>query len=316
MCVSPGLRAAAAVVSLGAASMAATACAFNGETRAAAPRPSIEDARAFLASRQAKRAEPAFADAVYDPWEPLNRRLFAVNEWADRWIAKPLAKAYRAALPDPVERAISRMLANIEEPANAANHLLQLKPASAAINLLRVAINSTLGLAGALDVAEAWGMPARRTDFGASLAAWGVGPGPYLMVPILGPRNLRDFPAPELADGYPLRALASLGRTERYGLAALSGLGTRASLLDTEEQLLTALEGISDKYVFFRDLGTQLRAAELRGASAGAEQPVDDDFGGDDFGDEDFGEPDLLDSGASSEDREAPGFEDGQSGGF
>ena len=243
----------------------------------APPTPSLEDARVFLVSRQAKRAELAVDDEVYDPLEPLNRQLFAFNEWADRWFAKPVAKAYRAVLFDEVERAISRMLENIKEPANVGNHLLQLDLASSAVNLLRFAVNSTIGLVGAIDVAKWLGMPARPTDFGASLAVWGAGPGPYLMVPMLGPRNLRDFPAPEIADGYPLRTYTSLRDASRYGLVVLSALDARVSLLNAEEQLLPALEGITDKYVFFRDLATQLRRAELEGASGGG--GGDDDFG-------------------------------------
>ncbi len=265
-------------------------------TSEAAESPGLQHARAFVEERQPNRRELVDENEIYDPWEPLNRKTFAFNRWADQWFAKPLAKAYRAVLPDGVERVISRMLANFEEPANIGNHLLQVNPIAASSSLLRLAINSTVGLLGMIDVASAVGLPSRKTDLGLTLAAWGVGSGPYLVAPLLGPSNLRDFPAPSLATSYSTREFWSLDEPDQYAETALSLLDQRVRILPQEEQLLSTLEGISDQYVFLRGLSVQLRKAAINGSSGGDDFD-DDDFSSDDFGDDDFGGDDDLGGG-------------------
>ncbi len=127
-----------------------------------------------------------------DPWEGFNRGIFRFNEAADRWLIEPVAKGLDFITPDPVERAIRKFFENSMFPVYFLNDLLQTKPVSAAEDLARFAINSTIGIAGFFDPASHFGIESGREDFGQTLGYWGVPPGPYLVLPILGPSNPRD----------------------------------------------------------------------------------------------------------------------------
>ena len=128
----------------------------------------------------------------YDPWEPFNQRTFALNYGLDRHIVKPVAKAWNKVVPAPVQRALKDALHNVNTPKRFANSLLQGKVTNAARELGRLVINSTLGIGGLLDVAAKAGLESRDTDFGQTLGVWGIGPGPYLVVPLLPPVTVRD----------------------------------------------------------------------------------------------------------------------------
>jgi phospholipid-binding lipoprotein MlaA len=128
-----------------------------------------------------------------DPWEGMNRGIFTFNETLDRWILEPVATGWDFVMPDPVERAIVRFFANARFPVVFVNDLLQAKPLAAAQDLGRFALNTTAGIGGLFDPASqvAW-LPAHDEDFGQTLGFWGVPPGPYLVLPVLGPSNPRD----------------------------------------------------------------------------------------------------------------------------
>ena len=144
----------------------------------------------------AQQADPMLQDdaaAVNDPWEGLNRRIFSFNEGVDRWILEPVAKGWDFVMPDPVERAISRFFENAGFPVVFANDLLQWKPLAAAQDLGRFALNTTAGIGGFFDPASEVGwLPDHDEDFGQTLGVWGVPPGPYLVLPVLGPSSPRD----------------------------------------------------------------------------------------------------------------------------
>ena len=132
-------------------------------------------------------------DAVHDPWEGMNRRIYAFNARFDRAIMLPLVNGYRRVTPDYVEARVGDFLDNVADLGHLANALLQLKVERSLKTAFRLAANSTLGVLGLWDVAAAWwGVPAQREDFGQTLGHYGVGPGPYLVLPFLGPSNLRD----------------------------------------------------------------------------------------------------------------------------
>jgi len=122
----------------------------------------------------------------------MNRGIFRFNEGLDRWVVEPAAKGMDFVLPDPVERAIGKFFDNSSIPIHFANALLQFKPVSAVEDLARFAINSSIGIAGFFDPATHFGLEAHREDFGQTLGAWGVPPGPYLVLPVFGPSNPRD----------------------------------------------------------------------------------------------------------------------------
>lgn len=142
--------------------------------------------------RFVKPEVPENALLIYDPWEPMNRGIYNFNARFDRAIFLPTIKGYRAITPDIVEQGVSNFFSNLGEINNLVNNLLQLRVKSSAITLWRFVVNSTVGVAGLWDPAEKFGMYQQKEDFGQTLGYWGVGSGPYLVMPFLGPSSLRD----------------------------------------------------------------------------------------------------------------------------
>lgn len=211
-----------------------------------------------------------------DPWQGWNRAIFNFNDKVDRWFLKPVAKGYKAVTPDPIELGISNIFSNIGEVPNVINGALQGDFKGAGYDTGRFLVNSTLGVGGLLDVAKHMNLPADTPeDFGQTLAAWGVGQGPYLVLPLMGPSTLRD------AAGMPVdwytdpTTYISHERTE-ISVKALSILDMRAGLLELEKNIT------GDRYVFIRDVYLQRRAYLINNGE------VTDDFGDEDFSEEDF----------------------------
>jgi phospholipid-binding lipoprotein MlaA len=128
-----------------------------------------------------------------DPLEPTNRALFFVHEGIDTLVLRPAAEAYRLFLPPVVRTGIRNALANARTPGILLNDLLQGETYRAATTMGRFLVNTTVGLGGLMDVATSRGLPAHTEDFGQTLAVWGLGEGPYLFIPVLGPSNPRDL---------------------------------------------------------------------------------------------------------------------------
>ena len=216
-------------------------------------------------------SEPeALADnqAANDPIEPFNRAMYAVNDGLDTVLLRPAAKAYQFVVPQPVRTGVRNVLANLRSPVIAANDLLQGNPDRLLVTVGRFMINTTFGLGGIFDVAGATGMPGHTEDFGQTFASWGVGEGPYLFVPLIGPSNPRDlvgYGAGLAAD--PLTwVLANNGNTaENIGYARL-GL----TVLDTREGLLETLDSVKatslDPYATLRSAYRQSRGQQIRNA--------------------------------------------------
>jgi len=151
-----------------------------------------------LLSLPLTNAPPAFAqegEVFADPLMNLNRGVYGFNRGADKFILRPLSVGYGKVVPAPARRGLANLFDNLEAPVQALNHLLQLKPAPAARTMVRMAINSTVGVLGVFDVASQMQLPEEETDFGLTLARYGVGEGPYLVLPFLGPSTLRDAAA-------------------------------------------------------------------------------------------------------------------------
>jgi phospholipid-binding lipoprotein MlaA len=129
---------------------------------------------------------------VHDPFEGLNRRIYKFNTQFDRWVFLPVVDAYAYVAPDPVERSVSNFFGNLGEFRNGLNGALQGRGEIAGTAIGRFMVNSTLGVLGLFDAATAFGFLQRKEDLGQTLGRWGVPPGPYLVLPILGPSNLRD----------------------------------------------------------------------------------------------------------------------------
>jgi phospholipid-binding lipoprotein MlaA len=188
-----------------------------------------------------------------DPLEGMNRAIFSFNEQADRFVLKPIAQGYRFVTPDPVEHGISRMFSNVGEVISVPNDLLQGKFGQAANDTGRFLVNSTLGLAGFFDVASKMGLEkSDGEDFGQTLGRWGVGSGPYLVLPLFGPSTLRDGPS-KIVDSFanPITYVDHVPtRNSIYGTQIVV---VRADLIDAEELIS------GDKYTFLRDVYLQRR---------------------------------------------------------
>lgn len=127
-----------------------------------------------------------------DPFESTNRGVLAFNRQVDRWILDPVTEAYQFVVPKPARNAISRFFLNLGSTKTLVNDCLQLEWKDAGTTAARLVINSSVGIVGLFDVAEKVGLPAHESDFGQTLALAGTPSGPYLLLPILGPSNVRD----------------------------------------------------------------------------------------------------------------------------
>ena len=195
-----------------------------------------------------------------DPLEEMNRAVFGFNERMDGWVVEPAARAYGWVMPDLAERAVLRVFANLNSPSVFVNDLLRLDVRRAGITLGRFVINTTAGVAGILDLADDVGLRRHHADFGQTLANVGLGSGPYLVIPMLGPTTARD------AVGGAVDMLFRpqtyfLGPAELIVIGTSNGLATRASYA----QELEALRDSSlDFYATMRNLYFQRRADQLR----------------------------------------------------
>ena len=138
------------------------------------------------------RSDIVYPIDAYDPWEGFNRNMYVFNYYFDKYVFLPVVGAYEWVLPDYVEDRISGIFKNFGELGNFTNNLLQLKGKATAITTGRFLVNSTVGLVGMYDPATKWGMPRHKEDFGQTLGHYGVGAGPFLVLPVMGPSTLRD----------------------------------------------------------------------------------------------------------------------------
>lgn len=194
-----------------------------------------------------------------DPWEGYNRSMNSFNEDFDRAIMRPTAEAYKQVVPDLAQRGIGNFFANLGDVWSFANNVLQGKPEPALSSFWRVAINSTIGLGGILDPATEMRLVRYKEDLGQTLGYWGVPPGPYLVLPILGPSTVRDAAAlPVDYYAYPTNRLDD--KTARYSLLVLRAVDTRARLLGASDLLGGAA---LDSYSFTRDAFLQKRLNDV-----------------------------------------------------
>jgi phospholipid-binding lipoprotein MlaA len=240
----------------------------------------------MVSSCATKDAEPVMAGdiEIQDPFEGTNRAVFAFNNAVDKVIIHPVAKGYNAVLPKPVRTGVDNVLHNLKSPVTFANQALQGDVGGAANVLLRTVINTFVGVGGIFDVAASEGIPYEQEDFGQTLAVWGVGHGPYIVVPVIGPSSLRDY-AGYAVDSFadPLRwYLFNIDEEEiYYGKVGLEYLSLRASLVDTLEDLE---KSSIDYYAATRSAYYQHRRALVSDkdpkTAGGADIP---DYGGEDL---------------------------------
>lgn len=206
-----------------------------------------------------------FQHAPGDPLEKFNRRMFGSFQRFDRGVMRPAAMGYKHAVPKPVRSGLRHALSNLREPAVFANYLLQLKIGKAIETATRFLINSTLGFGGLVDMAATPGvnLPHRPNGLGDTLGFYGVKPGPFLFLPIIGPTNLRDLLGGQ-ADGLvlPLAVGKPFDRLDYAAATGLvSGLDKRA---EADEELKALLDQAVDPYASLRSAYLQDREAEIR----------------------------------------------------
>lgn len=195
-----------------------------------------------------------------DPFEGFNRAMFSFNDVVDQAALKPAATVYRDVLPMFVQIAVGNFFGNIGDVWTAVNNLLQGQVANGFIDVMRVAVNSTFGLGGLIDIGSEAGMAKHKEDFGQTLGVWGAGPGPYVVLPFLGSSTLRDSIAlPVDIQGDPWHYVYPV---------SLRNAGSIVRVVDQRSVVLDASNLIEDaaldRYEFVRDAYLQRRASRIR----------------------------------------------------
>lgn len=248
---------------------------------------------AFTLALGACASKPSDPDALAaykeanDPLEPMNRQLFRVNQTLDEYALEPVAIAYRDYVPEMARDGVGNFFDNLGSPVIFANDLLQAKPGRAADTLFRAVINTTIGIGGLLDPATRIGVARHSEDFGQTLAVWGVPSGPYLFIPLLGPRPPRDlagFGVDQFLD--PVTYLGGSAELPvSIGSFAGQGIHARSEVIDTLDELE---ETSVDFYAAIRSFYRQNRRNEIRDGAPDFENMPDFEFEDEDL---DFGEP-------------------------
>jgi phospholipid-binding lipoprotein MlaA len=195
-----------------------------------------------------------------DPWEGYNRNMYQFNKTVDRAVLRPVAETYQTVVPEPARVGVANFYSNIEDVSNTVNNILQGKVDAGLADLGRFLLNSTLGMAGLVDIATAVGIEKSSEDFGQTLGVWGVPAGPYFVIPFLGPSTARDAPARYVDPRFFYdRDISNVFL--RNTLFALDVVRSRAALLRADKVLEQA--GGIDEYAFVRDGWLQRRQNQV-----------------------------------------------------
>ncbi len=212
-----------------------------------------------------------------DPWQPFNRKNYAIQEGLERAAIRPTVRAYRTLTPGPIGVAIHNVLVNLSEPAVLVNDVLQFRIKRAAVPVVRMVLNTTLGLLGLIDVAARIGMPHHDNEFGITLGRYGVKSGPYLYLPLLGPSSPRDLfgTIVDFATN-PLHSVKYPYRTEVItSQFIVGGLDLQIS---TEGQLNALMSGAVDPYATLRSAYIQNKQGEIVGTGVPLNLPTFEDI--------------------------------------
>ena len=208
------------------------------------------------------------SEEVSDPFEDLNRVAFQFNENLDENFLKPIAITY-SRFPPKIKLGVTNFFNNLEDVETSLNQFLQGKPKKSLNDITRFIINSTIGLAGFIDVASKIGLDRHEEDFGQTLAVWGVGSGPYIMLPALGPSTLRDTLS------RPVSSFSSItfhmtDADVNIALKSIDAIETRERLLDVESLLS------GDRYSFVKDAYMQSMSYEIKDGIDVEDKFIDD----------------------------------------
>jgi phospholipid-binding lipoprotein MlaA len=205
---------------------------------------------------------PAWAQsgvANPDPWESFNRKIFGFNEALDGAVLQPVARGYRETVPRPIQKGVSNFFGNLRDLWSGINSALQAKPGPALENTSRFQINTTIGIYGLFDVATHIGLERHTEDFGQTLGRWGVPTGPYLVLPLFGPSNVRD--------GIGLIPDSRANLVNQVDDVSNRNTLWATNLVDRRSQLLRITDEVDrmalDKYTFTRDAFLQKRLNDV-----------------------------------------------------
>jgi phospholipid-binding lipoprotein MlaA len=214
-----------------------------------------------------------------DPFESFNRSMYVFNDNLDTYAIKPIAKGYKAITPDIVDTGVTNFFSNIDDIIVLINDILQLKFKQATSDSARIVFNTVIGLAGLIDVSTEFGLPKHNEDFGQTLGYWGVGSGPYLVLPVFGSSNIRDAAGftVDTAEFDPLTMIPE--ESDRYLAISLKYIDIRADLLSASNIID---ETAVDRYAFTRDAWTQRRKNLVYDGNPPA-GPSDEELFGDDL---------------------------------
>lgn len=229
---------------------------------------------AALLAGCASQAQRVAQAPVADPYENWNRKVFAFNDGLDRTLLRPVAVGWKKALPPQFRTGVGNALDNALYPVTIVNQFLQGKPGQGGRDLGRFVLNTTVGLLGLFDPATEAGLPANQEDFGQTLNTWGAPQGPFLMVPLLGPRTVSSAVG-NVAD-LPLSPYVNLSDDRlRFGLFGINIINSRSAVLDLDQALREAY----DPYIFLRDAYLQNRAYRIADGALLPPEPDDwDDY--------------------------------------
>lgn len=194
---------------------------------------------------------------VYDPWEGFNRNVYEFNDVVDRYALKPVAEFYRNWTPELVRTGVTNFFSNLEEPINLLNNLFQLKGEGSLTTAGRFVFNTTFGLGGLIDVATGFGLPEQEEDFGQTLGYWGARPGPFLVLPFLGPSTVRDS-SRYLVDSQVPSGYHYVESPDVYFLMGMRVVDLRARLIPAEGALIG-----EDRYRAVRNAYLQQRQYQV-----------------------------------------------------
>lgn len=217
----------------------------------------------------------------YDPYESVNRKIYAFNSGLDEWVLLPVTKGYRAVMPSFAQDGVSNMISNVGEPNNTLNNFLQGKVNEGIETTFRFLVNTTFGIGGLFDVASWIGMEKHEEDFGQTLGTWGVGSGSYLVLPLLGPSSTRDmWRWPVSVATNPMTYLLSNDHLVHddaqwpatLGWTALTTVNLRSQMIDAGYDQMRA--NTVDEYVAVRDAYRRLREKSIHGNDRSSEDEL------------------------------------------
>lgn len=233
-------------------------------------------------------AQPVWAERnPADPYERYNRVMFKINDTADTYVMTPITRGYRAVIPRPVRQGVTNFFDNLRDVVSMGSNLLRIDIKRASEDFVRVGVNTTFGLGGLINVADAGGIPNNKNNLGDTFASWGWKNSNYFVYPLSGPSTLRDSIGSTITYAYPVKNAVFETTAGRIGSSVVGGIDTRDRYLDLTDSLQDAA---IDKYAYTRDIFMRMRAKQT---GAPLPQGSDDDIDIDELVGEESGAPEA-----------------------